>query len=69
MKPFDRNFSIDPGWREPFAARVGHSGVQSRNRMPAEIVAIFERHGFIRSGKWGHFDTMHFEYRQELLSD
>lgn len=38
-----------------------------RNRMPAEIVAIFERHGFIWGGKWGHFDTMHFEYRPELL--
>lgn len=38
-----------------------------RNRTPAEIVAIFEKHGFIWGGKWGHFDTMHFEYRPELL--
>ncbi len=38
-----------------------------RNRMPYEIVAIFEQHGFIWGGKWGHFDTMHFEYRPELL--
>ena len=38
-----------------------------RNRIPAEIVAIFERHGFIWGGKWSHFDTMHFEYRPELL--
>jgi hypothetical protein len=38
-----------------------------RNRMPNEIVDIFERHGFIWGGKWGHFDTMHFEYRPELL--
>jgi hypothetical protein len=38
-----------------------------RNRFPYEIVAIFERHGFIWGGKWGHFDTMHFEYRPELL--
>jgi hypothetical protein len=30
-------------------------------------VDIFERHGFIWGGKWGHFDTMHFEYRPELL--
>jgi hypothetical protein len=40
-----------------------------RNRFPYEIVAIFERHGFIWGGKWGHFDTMHFEYRPELLMD
>ena len=40
-----------------------------RNRIPFEIVAIFERHGFIWGGKWGHFDTMHFGYRPELLVD
>jgi hypothetical protein len=39
-----------------------------RNRMPEEIVAIFEKHGFIWGGKWYHFDTMHFEYRPELLA-
>jgi hypothetical protein len=40
-----------------------------RNRFPYEIVAVFERYGFIWGGKWGHFDTMHFEYRPELLGD
>jgi hypothetical protein len=38
-----------------------------RNRMPLEIVEIFERHGFIWGGRWYHYDTMHFEYRPELL--
>jgi len=38
-----------------------------RNRVPDEIVQIFEKHGFIWGGKWYHFDTMHFEYRPELL--
>ena len=38
-----------------------------RDRIPLEIVAIFERHGFIWGGRWSHFDTMHFEYRPELL--
>jgi len=38
-----------------------------RNRMPQQIVEIFERHGFIWGGKWYHYDTMHFEYRPELL--
>lgn len=37
------------------------------NRIPLEIVTIFERHGFIWGGRWAHFDTMHFEYRPELL--
>ena len=38
-----------------------------RNRIPPEVVAVFERHGFIWGGRWAHFDTMHFEYRPELL--
>jgi hypothetical protein len=42
-------------------------GKPYRNRVPVEIVQIFENHGFIWGGKWGHFDTMHFEYRPELL--
>jgi peptidoglycan LD-endopeptidase CwlK len=37
------------------------------NRVPLEIVAIFEKYGFIWGGKWYHYDTMHFEYRPELL--
>jgi D-alanyl-D-alanine carboxypeptidase len=46
-----------------------HGGpIVYRNRMPQEIVAIFEAHGFIWGGKWYHFDTMHFEYRPELLA-
>ena len=32
-----------------------------------EIVRIFEKHGFIWGGKWHHYDTMHFEYRPELV--
>ena len=37
------------------------------NRIPHEIVAIFERYGFIWGGYWYHYDTMHFEYRPEIL--
>ena len=39
-----------------------------RNRIPWEIVEVFERHGFIWGGKWHHFDTMHFEYRPEIIA-
>ena len=42
-------------------------GYRYSSVMPKEIVAIFERHGFIWGGKWRHFDGMHFEYRPELL--
>ena len=46
-----------------------HTGkIAYHNRMPKEIVATFEKHGFIWGGKWYHYDTMHFEYRPELLA-
>src|SRR5262249_45302969 len=38
-----------------------------RNRIPIQIVHIFEKHGFIWGGHWDHYYTMHFEYRPELL--
>ena len=40
----------------------------SRKDWPTEIIEIFERHGFIWGGKWWHYDTMHFEYRPEIIS-
>lgn len=50
-------------WRKPDArGRYAY-----RNRIPLEVVEIFEKHGFIWGGKWYHYDTMHFEYRPELL--
>ena len=39
-----------------------------QNKIPKAIVDIFERHGFIWGGKWYHYDTMHFEYRPELVN-
>lgn len=38
-----------------------------KNRYPQAIVDAFEAEGFIWGGRWYHFDTMHFEYRPELL--
>ncbi|MGF1649269.1 MAG: M15 family metallopeptidase [Hyphomicrobiaceae bacterium] len=39
-----------------------------KNRIPLWIVEAFERHGFIWGGRWYHYDTMHFEYRPELIA-
>ncbi len=39
-----------------------------RNRVPPKVVEVFERHDFIWGGKWYHYDTMHFEYRPELIA-
>jgi hypothetical protein len=39
-----------------------------RNRVPGAIGEIFERRGFIWGAKWFHVDSMHFEYRPELIA-
>jgi hypothetical protein len=58
------------------AARFGNYWLRSEdrdgmltwtNRIPMAIVEIFERYGFIWGGKWYHYDTLHFEYRPELI--
>ena len=36
-----------------------------RYHPPDFVVRTFESFGFIWGGKWGNFDTMHFEYRPE----
>ena len=60
----DINTGYSDYWRW---ARSSGGPPAYRDRIPAEIVAVFERHGFIWGGNWAHFDTMHFEYRPELL--
>ena len=49
-------------WAKPAGGSIPY-----RNQIPFQIVDIFEHHGFIWGGKWYHYDTMHFEYRPELV--
>lgn len=35
--------------------------------IPEGLVSIFERNGFIWGGKWANYDSIHFEYRPELI--
>jgi hypothetical protein len=60
----DINVAFSDYWRG--SSKNGSEPVW-KNRVPIEIVKIFARHGFIWGGYWYHFDTMHFEYRPELL--
>jgi hypothetical protein len=54
-------------WRN--AAGDANGAIRFKNEIPLEIVRIFEKHGFIWGGRWYHYDTMHFEYRPELLGN
>jgi hypothetical protein len=38
-----------------------------RYHPPPVVVKIFEQYGFCWGGKWMLFDTMHFEYRPEIM--
>lgn len=42
--------------------------INSIRQYPISIITIFEDNGFIWGGKWDHYDTMHFEYRPELIT-
>lgn len=52
-------------WKNP--GKKESDEIVYANRMPAELVDIFEQHGFIWGGRWYHYDTMHFEFRPEIL--
>ena len=52
-------------WKDEATSETAKIGY--KNTMPLSIVRIFEKHGFIWGGRWYHYDTMHFEYRPELL--
>lgn len=34
---------------------------------PASMIRIFEKYGFVWGGKWRMYDSMHFEYRPEIM--
>lgn len=62
----DINTAYSDYWRWSPEFQQGKP-LRYRNRVPMAVVRVFERHGFIWGGKWHHYDTMHFEYRPELL--
>lgn len=63
----DLNPAFRDHWQEHLGVEIGDV-VGYRNRVPAEVIAVFERHGFIWGGKWHHFDTTHFEYRPAMIA-
>jgi hypothetical protein len=69
MHAWGAAIDINPAVSDYWLWHRGPNGVPVYvNHVPPEVVAAFERHGFIWGGRWAHFDTMHFEYRPELLN-
>jgi hypothetical protein len=63
----DINTAYSDYWQWSCKCTNEDADVKYRNRIPQMIVDIFEENGFIWGGKWYHYDTMHFEYRPELI--
>ena len=62
---FDLNANLGGYWK--WSGKPEGNVGEYNNKIPLEIVATFERFGFIWGGKWHHYDGMHFEYRPELI--
>lgn len=65
----DLNVKYSDYWQWNCRCTSEDADLGYKNRIPQLIVDIFEKYGFIWGGKWYHYDTMHFEYRPELLVD
>jgi peptidoglycan LD-endopeptidase CwlK len=63
----DINLNLSHYWQWDCRCKDENVPLKYRNLIAAKVVEIFEKHGFIWGGKWYHYDTMHFEYRPELL--
>lgn len=64
----DLNSSLSDYWAWNQREINENSRIIWESRIPLELVKIFEDNGFIWGGRWYHYDTMHFEYRPELLN-
>lgn len=64
---FDIGVDFSDYWLWKNKGATENSKLKYANRYPRAIVDIFEKHGFIWGGSWYHYDTMHFEYRPEIL--
>ena len=65
----DINVKFSNYWQWDCKCKNEIAILKYKNKIPDTIVALFEKHGFIWGGKWYHYDTMHFEYRPELVKN
>jgi len=54
-------------WTSQYRDDWWNVSYNERYHPPAAVINAFEANGFIWGGKWPLFDTMHFEYRPEIL--
>lgn len=64
---FDIGVDKSDYWQWKGKTNDENKKVPYANKIPRKLVEIFQKHGFIWGGAWYHYDTMHFEFRPELL--
>jgi hypothetical protein len=64
----DINTDYSDYWQWSCKCTTENAIIKYKSRIPQIIIDVFEKYGFIWGGKWYHYDTMHFEYRPELLN-
>jgi hypothetical protein len=65
----DINIDSSNYWQWDCKCKDETATLEYRNKIPMQIVKIFEKNKFIWGGRWYHYDTMHFEYRPEFFDD
>jgi hypothetical protein len=68
MHSYGAAIDLNPKFGDYWRWSMKNSKFTWHNQVPYQIVEIFERNGFIWGGKWYHFDTLHFEYRPEIIN-
>ena len=64
----DINTAFSNYWQWDCKCSNENIRLKYKNRIPIKLIQIFKKYGFIWGGNWYHYDTMHFEYRPELLN-
>ena len=54
-------------WTSQYREDWWNVSYRERYHPPESVIKTFESFGFVWGGKWPLFDTMHFEYRPEIL--
>ena len=54
-------------WRQNLKIDWIREPISVRWNPPNSVVQVFEKYGFVWGGKWNFYDTMHFEYKPEIL--
>jgi hypothetical protein len=60
-------WAVESGYTQSGGIGQGPGAAPAQANRGEQVMKAFEAYGFIWGGKWMFYDTMHFEYRPEIL--